>query len=645
MSCWELLHNLSRWVQKHCSVLRRSLETSPRTTRDRISQLHARVAFAETDRSQVEQLKHELLRADAAYLQPITKVLEPYKDEFIPDLWAKLNDLSTNSGKRFRAALALANYDPKSKYWTDRHDNFVVTHLVSSNPDVQSVFRAELRPIANRLRTPLFQQFIDNEQPESQVKAANAANALLDFYGNDQQLIGQLICEANPAQHALLRPTVASSTEAAAVWKSYVDNAAPNDLEFPDDEITIGKRRAKAAINLILSGLPLDAVKAFHDSRDVETISQFVHYCKALQVRPRQLIDIMRLPSLESHAKITILYALGEFSREELSPGVSVDETEQIIREFNGMFAEAKASGIHSTVGWLLRQWQVDADLPLVRRAYDRTDEFEWFTQSFRKNAEADFTFVIFRPDADATPPSQEIGESEKPAALIDLPFAISDREVTIAQWTEFRDSPKKKFQKYPQLYEPLRRPTTAHPAAGADWFTAIEYCRWLTLELGMNDDDQCYPDPRGYTKLDLKQIFAGTKDWPCDISKRGIRLPLEAEWEHACRSGTNTTFSFGSDRELAGGYALFFDNSQEVSHPCGSRKPNFRGLFDMHGNLLEWCQDSGNQDDPDFRTLKIQRGGSHNNRLRNLGSAFKVRSDVSWRRRHCGFRVARSLP
>jgi acetoin utilization deacetylase AcuC-like enzyme len=77
-----------------------------------------------------------------------------------------------------------------------------------------------------------------------------------------------------------------------------------------------------------------------------------------------------------------------------------------------------------------------------------------------------------------------------------------------------------------------------------------------------------------------------------CNFEKNGYRLPTEAEWEYACRAGSTSDYSFGSDRRRLAEHAWFAENSQKKSHPVAQKKPNPWGLYDMHGGVAEWCND-----------------------------------------------------
>ncbi len=131
-------------------------------------------------------------------------------------------------------------------------------------------------------------------------------------------------------------------------------------------------------------------------------------------------------------------------------------------------------------------------------------------------------------------------------------------------------------------------------------------------------------------------------------------RLPTEAEWEYACRAGSNTRFSFGDDADVLGQYAWYYEeNSGGSTHPVGQKKPNAWGLYDMHGNVWEWVQDwHGNYPPasvtdptgPPSGASRVIRGGSWLNAPRLVRSAVRyLLTPVYWNGR-LGFRLARNF-
>ena len=139
--------------------------------------------------------------------------------------------------------------------------------------------------------------------------------------------------------------------------------------------------------------------------------------------------------------------------------------------------------------------------------------------------------------------------------------------------------------------------------------------------------------------------------------TRQTFRLPTEAEWEYACRAGTQTAFSFGDDPSTLGDYAWWAMNSGETPHPVGQKKPNAWGLYDTHGNVWEWCADwwgeypKGPITDPSGPAtaslgLRVLRGGSWSFGVADLlRCAFRCSElDPPFRDGNVGFRCARTL-
>jgi len=150
------------------------------------------------------------------------------------------------------------------------------------------------------------------------------------------------------------------------------------------------------------------------------------------------------------------------------------------------------------------------------------------------------------------------------------------------------------------------------YPANSMSQRTAIMYCRWL------------------YEKT---KIF--------------YRLPTEAEWEYACRAGTQTVYHFGNDPALLGKYAWYAKNSEDKFHKVGQKLPNAWGLYDMLGNLMEWTLNHYTPNAyEDYKSIdsvpvannkkypKSVRGGGFSESANELRSANRLHSDPAWNKR-----------
>ncbi len=200
-------------------------------------------------------------------------------------------------------------------------------------------------------------------------------------------------------------------------------------------------------------------------------------------------------------------------------------------------------------------------------------------------------------------------GRDETPLRVrISRPFEMSIHEITQDQFEFVMGANPSQFK------------GPSHPVDQVTWEEAVKFCENLT-------------------QISRRQ---GTE--------YGFRLPTEAEWEYACRAGSTTMFSFGDDPSLLGDHAWFIGNSGGTSHPVGQKNPNSWGLYDMHGNVFEWCQDCYYQhrkggDDPlgpssgDGRTL---RGGAWYNAPRYHRSANRGQNRPKHRDTGYGFRIVR---
>jgi formylglycine-generating enzyme required for sulfatase activity len=210
---------------------------------------------------------------------------------------------------------------------------------------------------------------------------------------------------------------------------------------------------------------------------------------------------------------------------------------------------------------------------------------------------------------------------------------------VTVAEFRRFRKN-------HPNAK--AHAPTEDCPVNMVSWYDAAAYCNWLSEQEGIPEDQRCYvPNEKG-EYADGMRIKADA------LGLTGYRLPTEAEWELACRAGSVTGWSMGEAEDLLGKYAWYVANSASRSRPVGLLRPNDLGMFDLHGNAWEWCQDWAEQF-PDMKDHQKDhkmdgnsshplRGGAFLNGPLAVRSADRSRAEPANRVNFFGFRPARTF-
>jgi formylglycine-generating enzyme required for sulfatase activity len=213
-------------------------------------------------------------------------------------------------------------------------------------------------------------------------------------------------------------------------------------------------------------------------------------------------------------------------------------------------------------------------------------------------------------------------------------PFLMDKTEVTHAMFAQAQLPDPSHWQENPKT-----------PVERVRWRDAKAYCNERSRLEGLKP---CYDEQ--------------TPDWDCDKSANGYRLPAEAEWEYAARAGSETPYDFGSPDELRT-YAWFADNGEQKTHPVGQKKPNAWGLYDLYGNVSEWCEDvysptyyqespATDPAGPPSRgsdVKRVLRGGNWNASAETCRATYRQgqrtgNTDACFATDYCGFRCVRRV-
>jgi serine/threonine protein kinase/formylglycine-generating enzyme required for sulfatase activity len=438
-----------------------------------------------------------------------------------------------------------------------------------------------------------------------------------------------------------------------------------------DPRDKLAKRQANAAVALLRMNQPEKVWRLLKHSPDPRVRSYLIHRLGPLCADAGVIIG-----RLEEEPDLTIrralVLSLGEFSEKELSPAARTP----LIRRLQDIYRNDPDPGLHASVEWLLRQWRQGDWLKQVNEEWAKNTEgrakrIRSIQQLVRKDKEKTpsqwyvnrqgQTMVVipgpveFLMGSPSTEEGRGVHESQH-KKRIGRTYALAAKAVTVAEFRRFLKENKLEtwFGGGGQVPPLMKKysPEEDGPVILVDWYTAAAYCNWLSKLEGIPPAQWCYE-----TDIEGKVTALKAKY----LSLQGYRLPTEAEWEYACRAGAGTSRYYGETVELLSRYGWYDKNSGGRTRPVGSKKPNDLGLFDMHGNVFVWCQESYKGDHPipkegeaieDKEDLlqiistknRVLRGGSFNDHASFVRCAYRHWLVPTDRILNVGFRPARTV-
>jgi len=501
--------------------------------------LHASLALLSVDLGQVDYLAGRLLKADPQEIVVIREALLGHHAKITEPFWKLLENPETTPEQRLRAASALSIYAPNDARW-EKVSADVAATLINQDPFVIAQWTAALKGVRQSLTAPLADLLTDEK------RALSSRALIAKVYG--------FYAAESPDSYARLEKQLEEKLAADASVET---------------KVTLAKKHASIGVALMIMGRSEKVWPLLRHSPIPTLRSYLIDRFATSGVDHIALIARLGKEQ-DSSIRQAILQSLGEYELDRLSQA----DRRKLIPQLLQQYQNDPDPGIHGAAEWLLCQWQATEEMKKIKKELE-TGKVEgkrlWYL-----NKQGHTMVVIPKPG------EFWMGENEERHHWrIGRTFAIASKEVTVNQFLRFRKEHE---------YEKEYAPTGECPVNAVSWFEAAAYCNWLSKEEGIPKEQWCFaPNNKG-------KYAEGMSMAPDYLNKTGYRLPSEVEWEYACRAGTETAYSCGDSLEYFGKYGWSTSNSLSKSHPVASLKSNDFGLFDMHGNNGEWCQDLNKQ-------------------------------------------------
>jgi formylglycine-generating enzyme required for sulfatase activity len=496
-------------------------------------------------------------------------------------------------------------------------------------------------------------------------------NILAAYNGDQPDVLTDLLMDADKKPFLVLFEKLRALAPRYAVpllEAELAKNPAPEAT--PDAQDQHARRQARAAVALARMGQVEAVWPLLRHSADSSVRSFLVHWLRLLETDPKVLAarlgELAHAPAPAPPAEGTtpmesilfdpvtssrraLILALGEYA-EDL-PARLRDELAATLLD---AYRNDPDAGIHGAAEWALRQWHQDEAIKRADAALHQIKD--WGSRRWLVASEGHTLTVVEGPvrfTMGSPPTERRRSEDEVPhLQRINRRFAIATKEVTREQYERFLQA-NPKHRNHAINGTAADGPDLQEPQVETSWYDAAAYCNWLSAQEKL---EPCY-------EPNEKREYAEGMRIAADFRKRsGYRLPTETEWEYVCRAEAATSRYYGRALDLLENYACYHQNSPEPRViRCGRKKPNDLGLFDLLGNVYEWCQDQyrsyvpdeGNAGDDDIgidlfvadKNLRLLRGGSFTSPAVSVRAAYRLKFLPSSRNPWHGFRVARTYP
>jgi eukaryotic-like serine/threonine-protein kinase len=619
--------------------------------------LRASLALLPGDESQVGYLRGRLLDAAPNEIPVIRGLLAPYKNELMDGLWAIVETPANPNGQqRLRAAAALVEYDPDNQLWA-KAGSPSVEDLVSVNPIFLGLWSEEFRPVRARLLGPLAGVYRDR-RPERTAERNLATNLLADYAADQPRLLADLLMDADERQFNIVFPKLKEhGEEVLPLFEGELEKKPRHDADESAKE-ALAWRQANAAVALLKLNHAAKAWPLLRHAADPRARTYLIHRLAPLGADIAALVSRF-YEETDASSRQALILCLGEFDATLLP----ADQRQKAIAKLLDLYRNDPDHGLHGALTWLLRRkgWdqgqelsEIDVSLQLdykQRKARKAADPREWEVNGQGQTfviVDARQPFWMGSPDSEP----ERVTNETRHRRRIGRRYAIAATPVTKEQFQRFQSEPPPDADIPAEEVKKIVL-TADSPQVCVTWYEAAWYCNWLSQKEWIPADQWCYEPNR------QRKYAAGMHAKEGYLALRGYRLPTEAEWEFACRAGTTTQFYFGQSEALLNKYAWYKANSRGRTWPVATLKPNDLGLFDMLGNVWQWCEspvqnypqggpdvqeDSGVSAEVTDGSHCVLRGGAFDNLPGHLRAAFRLVEGPNTRPLNFGFRPARTI-